>query len=109
MQSNQQQPPLSEADIPQLLQLLQSALNLDPAVQKQAEALLASLGTRVGFCSCLAVSTQLNCGRYATASHDNPKQQLTAKAAAFSGSCGQSRSRSQRSMARCRSTKEQRQ
>lgn len=49
------QPPLSEADIPQLLQLLRAALSTDAAAQKQAEAMLASLEGRVGFCSCLAV------------------------------------------------------
>lgn len=52
----QPRPALSEADIPQLLQLLQAALSTDATSQKQAEAVLASLETRVGFCSCLAVS-----------------------------------------------------
>ena len=47
---------LSEADVPQLLQLLQSALSQDAAIQKQTEALLASLEQRQGYCSCLAVS-----------------------------------------------------
>eukprot|EP00878_Enallax_costatus_P025072 GHUV01026793.1.p1 GENE.GHUV01026793.1~~GHUV01026793.1.p1 ORF type:complete len:237 (+),score=29.13 GHUV01026793.1:355-1065(+) len=54
MQNNQQFPSLTEGDIPQLLQLLQSALSADPAVQKHSEALLSSLGSRVGYCSCLA-------------------------------------------------------
>jgi hypothetical protein len=52
----QQPPPLSEADIPQLLKLLQAALSSDAGTQKQAEAMLASLESRTGFCSCLAVS-----------------------------------------------------
>ncbi len=50
-----QAPPLGEADVPQLLQLLHGALSMDAGTQKQAEALLASLESRVGFCSCLAV------------------------------------------------------
>lgn len=49
--------PLSEADIPQLLQLLQGALSPDAPTQKQAEAVLASIEGRIGYCSCLAVST----------------------------------------------------
>lgn len=49
------QPALSENDLPQLLQLLQTALSTDTTVQQQAEATLASLEGRVGFCSCLAV------------------------------------------------------
>eukprot|EP00775_Hariotina_reticulata_P003498 gene3498-3767_t len=52
MRSNQ--PPLTEADIPLLLPVLSAALSSDATVQKQAEALLASLETRDGFCSCLA-------------------------------------------------------
>jgi hypothetical protein len=48
---------LSEADIPQLLQLLQGALSPDAPTQKQAEAVLASIEGRIGYCSCLAVST----------------------------------------------------
>lgn len=61
MQAQQQQqsawqlPALSENDLPQLLQLLQTALSTDTTVQKQAESMLASLEGRVGFCSCLAV------------------------------------------------------
>lgn len=54
-QPHAHQPPLSENDIPQLLQLLAAALSTDTATQKQAEAMLASLESRVGFCSCLAV------------------------------------------------------
>ncbi|WIA40697.1 hypothetical protein OEZ86_004393 [Tetradesmus obliquus] len=46
--------PLSEADIPQLLQLLQGALSPDAPTQKQAEAVLASIEGRIGYCSCLA-------------------------------------------------------
>eukprot|EP00882_Tetradesmus_deserticola_P030292 GHRQ01033993.1.p1 GENE.GHRQ01033993.1~~GHRQ01033993.1.p1 ORF type:complete len:225 (+),score=98.09 GHRQ01033993.1:341-1015(+) len=45
---------LSEADIPQLLQLLQGALSPDAPTQKQAEAVLASIQGRTGYCSCLA-------------------------------------------------------
>jgi hypothetical protein len=56
MQHQAGQPPLSENDVPQLLQLLQTALSTDCAVRKQTEAMLASLEGRVGFCSCLAVS-----------------------------------------------------
>jgi hypothetical protein len=65
MQAQQQQqqvagqlPALSEHDLPQLLQLLQTALSTDSLVQKQAESMLASLEGRVGFCSCLAVGLQ---------------------------------------------------
>lgn len=49
------QPPLTEHDIPQLLQLLQGALSADASTQKQAEAVLASIESRIGYCSCLAV------------------------------------------------------
>lgn len=56
------QPPLTEADISQLLPLLSAALSSDASVQKQAEAILASLETRDGFCSCLAVSTASGVG-----------------------------------------------
>jgi hypothetical protein len=54
--------PLSEADIPQLLQLLQAALSADVSTQKQAEAMLASLECRTGFCSCLAVRLEAGVG-----------------------------------------------
>ena len=46
---------LSAADVPNVLQCLQGALNPDVGVQKQAEAVLASLEQRPGFCSCLGV------------------------------------------------------
>ena len=52
------QAPLSAADVPQLLALLQSALSHDASVQKQTEALLASLEQRQGYCSCLAVRVE---------------------------------------------------
>lgn len=57
MATSAQQPQLSEADVPQLLQLLRAALSTDSASQKEAEAVLASLETKAGFCSCLAVGT----------------------------------------------------
>jgi hypothetical protein len=50
-------PQLTQHDLPQLLQLLQAALNSDSTQQKAAEGLLASLETRPGFCSCLTVSS----------------------------------------------------
>jgi hypothetical protein len=57
--------PLSPADIPLLLQCLQGALNQSSDVQKQAEAYLAQLEARPGFCSCLAVCSPTNDAGYA--------------------------------------------
>lgn len=48
--------PLTPNDIAHILGALQGALNQNTDVQKQAEAYLASLEQRPGFCSCLAVS-----------------------------------------------------
>ena len=48
--------PLTVNDIKELLPVLQAALSTDSSVQKQAEALLASLEQRTGYCSCLTVS-----------------------------------------------------
>ncbi len=47
-------PPLTMADVPQVLQCLLAALQPGD-VQKQAEAVVASMETRPGFMSCLAV------------------------------------------------------
>lgn len=46
---------LEASDLPSVLQLLNGALSQAPLVQKHAEGVLATLETRPGFCSCLAV------------------------------------------------------
>ncbi len=48
-----QQPPLGPEDIPRLFECLQGALQ--PATQKQCEAVLLSLEQRPGYISCLLV------------------------------------------------------
>ena len=52
------EPPLSSGDVPGVLALLNGALSMAPAQQKQAESTLAALEQRQGFCSCLVVRTQ---------------------------------------------------
>ena len=49
-------PPLGPGDLQVVFECLKGGLSQDLQVQKQAEAALNSLGTRPGFCSCLAVS-----------------------------------------------------
>jgi hypothetical protein len=48
--------PLGQQDLQGVFECLKGCLSQDIHVQKQAEAALNSLGTRPGFCSCLAVS-----------------------------------------------------
>ena len=50
--------PLSSGDVPGVLALLNGALSMAPAQQKQAESTLAALEQRQGFCSCLVVRTR---------------------------------------------------
>ena len=52
------EPPLSSGDVPGVLALLNGALSMAPAQQKQAESTLAALEQRQGFCSCLVVRKQ---------------------------------------------------
>lgn len=49
-------PALGPGDLQGVFECLKGCLSQDIQVQKQAEAALNSLGTRPGFCSCLAVS-----------------------------------------------------
>ena len=51
-----QQPPLGPDDIPRLFECLQGALQ--PATQKQCEAVLLGLEQRPGYISCLLVTAQ---------------------------------------------------
>ena len=51
-----QQPPLGPEDIPRLFECLQGALQ--PATQKQCEAVLLSLEQRPGYISCLLVTAR---------------------------------------------------
>jgi hypothetical protein len=48
--------PLGPGDLQGVFDCLKGCLSQDIYVQKHAEASLNSLGTRPGFCSCLAVS-----------------------------------------------------
>ena len=49
------EPPLSSADIPGVLALLNGAISNVSTQQKQAETMLSALEQRQGFCSCLVV------------------------------------------------------
>ena len=95
----QAEAPLGPADLDRLLQCLRNAMSADAGIRSSAEAALQSLEGRPGYCSCLAVETQLARGRFHSAACSAQRGDHVLRGALLAGDDIQQASRTQHTLA----------